>query len=112
MYANGRRRNTYDFSVHYVRGVAYILARCVIFYIRDVFFVRILPNEIRYYVRGTRDGARSIGTVRVTRIDVSICTKQNKQTLDHRRFFLSTAGNLTLGRARSWKDARRAAGFS
>ena len=97
MYANGRRRNTYDFSVCYVRGVAYISARRVIFYTRDVFFVLLL--RMRFDVTpGAEDGARSVEEARVTWIDVSICNRTNKRSVAD-DFFKRPAGNLALGRA-------------
>lgn len=110
MYANGRHRNTYDFSVRYVRGVAYILVRRVIFYIRNVFscaFYRMRFDIIRGMGRPDLSGWHALHGLmfQFARNRTNKCSITND-------FFLSTAGNLALGRAQSWKDARRAAGFS
>lgn len=91
MYANGRRRNIYDFWVCYVRGVAYISARRVIFYMRDVFFVLLL--RMRFDV--TLEAEDEAEKARVTWIDVSICNRTNKRSITD-DFFLSAPQGIWL----------------
>lgn len=57
----------YDFSIYYVRGVVYILIYFlfVIFYMCDVFFVRVFRMRLDITFRHEA-GARSIGKARVT----------------------------------------------